>query len=147
MIRTATIDDLDALVQIEGECFGSDAWTRNSWEQEFSGNRQIHLAQSDDQPIGFVIVTRSGDDAELLRIGVVPAHRRGGAARELMAHALSQAARTGATSLFLEVETTNTGALALYEEAGFTRLSQRANYYGNGRHAQILTRPLREVSA
>lgn len=147
MIRTATINDLDALVQIERECFGSDGWSRYSWQQEFSGNRQIHLAQSDQEPIGFVVVTPSGDDAELLRIGVLPGYRRAGVARELMAHALSQAARSGLTSMFLEVESTNTGALALYEHAGFTRLSQRANYYGSGRHAEILSRSLLEVSA
>lgn len=147
MIRAATPADLDALVQIEGACFGPDGWSRNSWQQELDGNRQIHIALAADQVSGYVVVMLAGEDAELLRIAVLPQYRRRGVAHELLGQALSQAAARGATSMFLEVESSNTGALALYEHAGFTRLSQRTNYYGTGRNAEILTRSLLEVSA
>lgn len=146
MIRSATIDDLDALVQIEQACFAADRWSRNSWRQEFSGSRQIHIAQADHQSIGFVVVMRAGDDAELLRIAVLPQYQREGVARGLMAHALSEAASSGAAAMFLEVDSGNERALALYESAGFTQLSRRSDYYGTGRDALILTRSLLEVS-
>ena len=64
---------------------------------------------------------------------VDPVHRRQG-----IAHALMQAVLISENPIFLEVEDTNTAALALYLSLGFQTLRQRRDYYGPGRHAVVM---------
>lgn len=52
-------------------------------------------------------------------VEVSPAHRRRGLATHLLAGALDWAAERGAQATYLQVDSDNTAALALYEKAGF----------------------------
>jgi len=53
-------------------------------------------------------------------VEVDPAHRRRGLAQSVMRALVERAAELGATNLYLQVETDNTAALALYARLGFT---------------------------
>jgi ribosomal protein S18 acetylase RimI-like enzyme len=44
--------------------------------------------------------------------------------------------------VLLEVAADNSAALALYSRAGFRVISRRADYYGHGRDAVVLSCPL-----
>jgi N-acetylglutamate synthase-like GNAT family acetyltransferase len=59
---------------------------------------------------------------ELAKMAVTPAERRGGIGRRLIAAAIAKAERIGATRLYLETNSTLTGAIALYESMGFQHL-------------------------
>jgi ribosomal-protein-alanine N-acetyltransferase len=59
---------------------------------------------------------------------VRPTHRRRGVATALLEAALALAAPT-AQAMLLEVAADNPGALALYAQAGFRTVGQRAGYY------------------
>lgn len=59
--------------------------------------------------------------AGVTAVEVHPDHRRQGLARLVMAAVLRWAGAQGANQVYLQVETGNAGALALYDQLGFTR--------------------------
>jgi putative acetyltransferase len=67
-------------------------------------------------PAGCVVLTRSGDEAELKRLWVDPAYRGHGVAIALVRAAIDEA---GARPVRLSVWRWRTAALALYERLGF----------------------------
>jgi len=60
---------------------------------------------------------------------VLPAHRRQGLGRALLAHVLATGRAIGAPRATLEVRASNTAAIALYSAAGFFQAAVRRDYY------------------
>lgn len=146
MIRHAELADLTALLTLERECFNEEAWSEKIWSAELAGSHFVDVIEVDARIIACAVVMLAGDDAELLRIAVSPEFRGTGLATRLLKHALERAGEAGAQAVFLEVESDNIAAKALYDSLGFVFLSQRADYYGTGRNAEILSRQLGKVS-
>ena len=91
------------------------------------------IALSDKKdPAGFILLRMAADEAEIITMAVLPAHKRQGIARALLDHARTDASARGVVSLFLEVGETNAAARALYEKAGFVLTGQRPGYYKKG---------------
>lgn len=65
-------------------------------------------------------------------VEVAPGHRRRGLATHLLAGALDWASESGARSAYLQVDSDNTAALALYQKAGF-KVHHTYRYYRPGR--------------
>jgi ribosomal-protein-alanine N-acetyltransferase len=78
---------------------------------------------------GFVLSRRAADEAEILTIAVATANRRKGIGSNLLSAHLGRVAAAGARSLFLEVDSENQAALALYAGFGFRRVGERKAYY------------------
>jgi ribosomal-protein-alanine N-acetyltransferase len=78
---------------------------------------------------GFVLSRRAADTAEMLTIAVAPRARGKGIGGALLASHLAALAAEGAKSLFLEVETDNKAALALYQRFDFHEVGERKAYY------------------
>ncbi len=91
---------------------------------------------------GLALARVAADEAELLTIGVLPQARRRGAGLALLRAASGEAARRGATRLFLEVATANAPARALYARAGLVEVGRRRRYYPDGGDALVLAGPL-----
>ncbi|CAI5722950.1 unnamed protein product [Hyaloperonospora brassicae] len=92
--------------------------------------------------LGYVLFRRNGTEGHVDRIAVAEHHRRQGLARYLLQSAIATL-RTNryvqrATTFVLEVDTTNEGAIALYESHGFKRTSVRADYYKPGHDALLM---------
>ncbi|OUO90184.1 tRNA (adenosine(37)-N6)-threonylcarbamoyltransferase complex transferase subunit TsaD [Gordonibacter sp. An230] len=79
---------------------------------------------------------------QILKVGVRPAWRRRGIARELLARVAADARDLGAGTCSLEVRAGNEGARAFYETLGFRSLGTRPRYYSDGEDALILEGPL-----
>lgn len=100
---------------------------------------------------GFALLQILAPEAELLTLAVdLPSQGRG-LGRITLRAAMAQAARAGATTLFLEVAEDNAPALALYRNLGFTQIGLRRGYYARGGgtpvDALILSHPLKaEIS-
>jgi len=94
-------------------------------------------------PVGGLVLARTVvDEAEILTLAVMPACRRSGIGRALLAAASAHAAAQGARMLFLEVSTQNKPARSLYCSAGFTEAGRRRGYYRDGSDALMLRRTL-----
>lgn len=91
---------------------------------------------------GLVLARVAADEAEILTLAVLPAARRQGIARALLAAAAGRAAAGGAVSLFLEVSAANLAARRLYAGCGFAPVGRRARYYPDGADALIMRRAL-----
>ena len=78
---------------------------------------------------GFSLARIAADEAEILTIAVASPFRRRGVGKALLRAQFTQLAAAGVRLLFLEVEQTNTPALALYRLLAFEPVGARAGYY------------------
>ncbi|WP_062762407.1 GNAT family N-acetyltransferase [Falsirhodobacter sp. alg1] len=78
---------------------------------------------------GFLIGRAIAGEAELLTLATHPAHRRQGIASRLVDAFLTRASAVADTA-FLEVAADNSGAIRLYDAAGFANVGVRRRYYG-----------------
>ena len=127
---------IDALMPFEREMFGTEAWTRGSYRAELADTRSRYYLAAEGaagELLGWAGVLVLGESAEILTVGVVPAGRRQGTARRLVAALLAEAVRRGAVEAFLEVRVDNAAARALYAGEGFTEIGLRRGYYDAGR--------------
>lgn len=85
-----------------------------------------------DRPLGFLILSRVADEAEIISVGVARKARRKGVGDALVRHAIREAQAARAAHLFLEVDETNTAAVALYRRLGFRQVGERKSYYRGG---------------
>lgn len=133
------------LAALHGEAFAAP-WSAASFaELLLSHWRGGHLAREGDRALGFILVQRIADEAEILTLAVVPTARRRGIARTLVAAALDEARRAGLRRMLLEVAVANHAARALYERLGFVRVGERKAYYAataTGGDALVLARDL-----
>ena len=80
-------------------------------------------------PVGFALCLPAGEAFDLAAIGVLPARRRGGIARRLLARCEDIARAAGARRILLEVADDNAAARALYARAGYEAAGRRRGYY------------------
>ncbi len=138
------------LARLHGQCF-ERPWTEQAFSDLSAMPGAICLtALVQGQPAGFVLARQVADEAEILTMCVIPAARRRGIARQLVALLLERLDKVHA--LFLEVDAQNAPAQRLYEQFGFKQAGVRKGYYarteGAATDALLLRREMREsVSA
>ena len=84
------------------------------------GPRAFFVAKAEGRGVGSGLSVRDGDLASVQCMATLPAARRMGAARLVLAAIETWAGETGAERLYLQAELGNTGAIRLYESVGFT---------------------------
>jgi len=142
-VRAATPDDLDAVVVLEHDNLGPDAWSVGLLEEGLAGRVptvRYLVAESDGSVVGHAVTSLAGDIAELQRIAVAPAARRTGVASALLSASVALA--EGADRMLLEVRADNAGALAFYAANGFVEVDRRPKYYQDGAAAVVMRLPL-----
>ncbi len=139
-IRPATVDDVAAVTLLEEELFAGDAWSLESVTQEVTGpHRHAFVAVAvDGTVVGYVVAMQVDDVVDLHRVAVVPAERRTGIARELLAAVQRAGREAGGQRMLLEVSDGNEAALRLYSGAGFEEIDRRSQYYRDGTDALVL---------
>lgn len=88
----------------------------------FLGNRFV---------AGFLMIRAAADEAEVLTIAVGRAYRGQGIGRRLLEHAFRRLYADRIGSVFLEVDSGNPSALALYRRLGFVQVGERKGYYAD----------------
>jgi ribosomal-protein-alanine N-acetyltransferase len=104
---------------------------------------QAVLADEDGNLAGFAVgyLTRRRT-AHVVTLDVSPSQRRRGLGRMLLEALLERLTRAGALAARLEVSTENSGAIAFYENLGFTVRRRLPGYYGPGRDALEMEKAL-----
>ena len=126
--------DLDAVMTVMDSAFGQrfgEAWTRSQLAGILPMARvALTLARETggDNAIGFSLVRTAADESELLLIAVLPTHHRRGVGGLLLDDFLNRARNDGVQRVHLEVRDGNP-AVGMYENAGFSPVGRRRNYY------------------
>jgi ribosomal-protein-alanine N-acetyltransferase len=130
-LRSVRPSDFAVLAGIHAACFPDEAWNSGALATVLAmAGTGGQVAGSEAAEIcGFLIGQCLGENAEILTLGVAPAHRRQGIARILLEDFFARAQAAGAARVVLEVAADNPPALALYRSLGFSRLGTRPNYY------------------
>ena len=149
LIRTATIEDLDAITAVEAECFpATEAATRSDFKQRLAHySNHFWLMFDEDKLIAFVdgMVTDMADltddmyeDASLHKedgawqmifgVNTIPEYRRHGCAGALIQRAISDARAQGRKGLVL---TCKDKLIHYYAKFGFVNEGVTASVHGN----------------
>ncbi|WP_084499450.1 GNAT family N-acetyltransferase [Brevibacterium album] len=148
--------DVEAVAELDAALFGRDAWSPGFfWSQLAAPGASLMLAVGGESPaardcqlvtspdpvtpaglhmpaealLGFVGVSVSGPQADIMTIGTAPWAQGRGIGRRLLEHASAHARERGAEALYLDVAEGNAAALGLYRSAGFEEIGRRAGYY------------------
>jgi ribosomal protein S18 acetylase RimI-like enzyme len=83
------------------------------------GDGLFWLAEDDARPVGTAMAGYDGHRGWIYSIGVVPALRRKGIARALLAHAEARLRALGCPKINIQVLSTNEAALSFWRTAGY----------------------------
>ena len=128
--------DLRALYAIEEACFEPSVRFSRSLMRSlaFSPECRTWLGIIDEIRAGFAMVGLGTEDdpnlAYIWTIEVLPAFRRMGVARALLARLEESAREAGSVEIELHVSERNADGLALYEATGYERIGLEPQYYG-----------------
>ena len=128
-VEPAIVADAELLASLHARSF-SDRWSAPFIARLIASPGAVALiAREEGAPCGFILVRVAADEAEILTLAIDPARRRRGLGRALVAEAAARACDGGARAMFLEVETGNDAAHALYAGLGFREVGRRRGYY------------------
>ena len=143
-VEAGCSNDLDAVMTVMDSAFGKrfgEAWTRS----QLAGilpmtGVKLTLARERDDAIGFSLTRTVSDESELLLIAVMPNHHRRGVGGLLLEDFMDRARNDGVQRVHLEVRDGNQ-AVEMYENAGFSPVGRRRNYYRapNGQRFDAIT--------
>jgi ribosomal-protein-alanine N-acetyltransferase len=88
---------------------------------------------------GFLCTWLIAGELQIQNLATLPAMRRKGVAARLLAYVLDRSCKVGLNSIWLEVRTSNSSAIALYERFGFVVSGTRSGYYPDGEDALLMT--------
>jgi ribosomal-protein-alanine N-acetyltransferase len=151
-VREAELDDSDTIAEIHAAAFRR-GWSGAEVEALLRQTGVSALVAEYTNAFGrklsagFCLMRVTGEEAEILSIGVLRSCRRRGVARALMEECLRRLYREGVAALLLEVDAGNEAALGLYGRLGFEPVGERAAYYRQGfetpRGALVMRRQVR----
>jgi len=139
--------DIDAVMTIERASFTAP-WKREHFQHELDAPHSYPLvALLEGRLAGYVCLMSLFEEAQILDIAVAPDQRGRGIAVALMESSIAKKIEKGAEILALEVRSTNTAAIALYERLGFRRCGLRARYYEGIDDAVLMEKHLQGESS
>ena len=147
-LRSMTAADLDAVLVLEDELFGEDAWSRRMLEGELTEQprSRYYLVADDGGAItGYAGLLVAAAQADVLTLAVATDRWGQGIGSALLEALLAEAVRRDCAEIFLEVRTDNTRAQQLYRRYGFSQIGIRKGYYQpSGADALVMRRELTE---
>lgn len=130
-LRPLREDDVDRVLVLERELFGTGAWSRQAYESELAlADRYYVAAEREGVLVGYAGIALA-EESQVMTVGVAATHRRQGIGAALVADLLARARESRARRVFLEVRAADDGAQRLYRRAGFEPIGTRPRYYGD----------------
>ena len=134
-----TLEDVPALLALEKSCFGAEGFSAPQLQQMLTARYGLALGLWEEELlVGAVLLEVLVPESELHSLAVLPAKRHRGLGTLLLKSAITESRKLGANEMFLEVRSSNQGAIALYEREGFTALSVRRGYYSQPREDALV---------
>lgn len=128
----ATLDDVKALLTIENRCFDIDRLSERSIRRMIQkGNCDFVVARQSGTIVAYILVLyhRGTHLARLYSLAVLPQYRGQGIGEQLIAEGERLAILRACVYMRLEVHTSNSGAIRMYEKLGYHPFGLLKNYY------------------
>jgi len=132
LIRSATAEDIPAILAIERKAEHAAHWPEERYREMFESEdsrRLILIIEERGAVQGFVIGQVLDQECEIENLVVAADARRRGLGSKLLQSVIDAARHEGVIAFFLEVRETNLAARALYNRAGFVENGRRKQYY------------------
>lgn len=130
MIRKASLDDLQTIVDLENKVFGHTlgyAFLKQELlENEFS---RMYVYTKNNQIIAYLSYRQIDTNADILNFLVDTPFQNQGIGKSLFEHVMLDMKEDGVNSLVLEVRTSNESAIHFYKKYGATIVTTIENYY------------------
>ena len=154
VVRPARKQDVEPAVGLERTCFGDGGFSLTKRQLQYLHRRptaEFMVAEQGGAIVGEGVAlvrkhkSRHSENSLSGRIYSLAVHPacRGQGVGEALVRALIDALRArGVRRVYLEVETSNAGAVRLYERMGFKKIGTLPDYYGPGRPAVHMVYPV-----
>jgi len=126
--RLMVEDDLDEVITIEKAVYPYP-WTRGIFHDCLHIGYLCRVLEINEKIIAYAVMSVAVGEAHLLTIVVPEAEQGKGYGKKMLNEMIQQAVDDNASTLYLEVRTSNKIAIQLYHERGFNELGIRNNYY------------------
>jgi ribosomal-protein-alanine acetyltransferase len=145
-IEDTSIRFLGKLYEIEKQCFGQEAFTKQQLTYLLTAYNATGLAARVNSEIaGFAIaqvdIGRNTSFGHILTVDIAPAYRRKGIAQKLLQEIETIFREKGIKECRLEVREDNVAALNLYQKLGYKKVGKLEKYYGEA-HGLYLQKTL-----
>ena len=121
---------LNSIITLDKICFPDDAWAERVWTEKWNSNSSHILSYTENgELIGAVIFLQILDEAEILKIFVLPSCRGKGVAERLILDMEQRLNKNTVQQCFLEVRCDNIPAVKLYQKMEFSEVGRRKKYY------------------
>ena len=136
-IRVARNFDTHHIYEIEKSALGSSAWSRENLANCLSNKNTITFIVEDSKNIlGYIIILFVEREFEIIKLAIAPTYQKKGIGNSLLVYFLDQIPKN--SSVFLDVNRSNTSGISLYKKNGFREIYIRYSYYQDGRDALVL---------
>jgi len=138
IIRQATLQDLDRIMEMENSIFASEAFSRRQYRHLLqSASCRILLCESGIELAAMVVTGWRARTSHLwiYSIAVSQQIRGQGLGKKMMEECLKIARELQKPWIVLEVRVSNEPAIRLYHQFGFEEVDFLAGYYGDGQDA------------
>ena len=125
---------LDAVCSIEAETF-TPPWKAGDFNGELDDNAsRVFLLTVENRVAGYLFAKQAADEVSINKLCV---HKdfRGKGYGTMLIETLQERCRGTCSKMFLEVDSSNSPAVALYKSCGFTVSRVRKRIYANGADA------------
>ncbi|MDA1372247.1 MAG: ribosomal protein S18-alanine N-acetyltransferase [Proteobacteria bacterium] len=120
--------DLDLVVQNEATAY-NHSWSKRIFIDCLRAGYQCWVLANKQRIVAHAVLSVAIGECHLLTLCVHPDFQRRGYGRKLFKLLLDRAYKLEAMECFLEVRSTNFGAIELYRSMGFVQIGDRKNYY------------------
>ena len=128
-VEKLKINNKEELFLLESDLF-TNPWSENTLEEQLEIKTSLNLGlKANRELISYVLCQDLFPEIEILRFGVKRKFQLQGNGKFLLKSLISLLKQKNYNRIFLEVNTSNSGAISLYKQFGFIDISNRKNYY------------------
>ena len=121
-------------------------WSKEQfWKVPRPFHTRVLVWEENEAIIGYAVVQIVVDEGYLLNFLVQQKFRRQGKGTEFLRRILDWSARSGANDMYLDVDSSQSEAIGLYEKVGFKIVQHRQKGYPNGEDAIVMKKQLTQL--
>lgn len=127
ILRSMLLTDTPQVAAIERQV-EYHPWSERQFQESLDAGQRCTVLVVDENVIGFCVLQPVLDEANLLLMAIDPKYQGQGYGLALLEESLERLGE-GCVMVFLEVRSSNTPAISLYQKVGFHQMGIRKNYY------------------